>query len=96
MTEETQQTELEALKVQRAQAIEAVKVAEALEKQRTVLLPQLRRAKVALAAKVVPLNDRLSLIDNAIDDITTGVLTDYRLRKPRQKKVAQPEQEGEV
>lgn len=95
MVEDGQQTKLATLKLLRAQAIEDVKVEEALEKQREVLRPQLEDRRKVLVAKLAPLNAQLTAVDDAMTQIKDGELTDYRLRKPRRKKGARPAGEGE-
>lgn len=80
------QTELEALREKAALAKAEVKTAEALEKQRTVLLPQLNRRLVVLDRQIDPLKNQRADVFAAMSSIEHGELTDYRLRRPRKPK----------
>jgi len=91
-----QQTGLEELREKAALASAEVKVAEALQRQREVLRPQLVKREAVLERKVQPLELQLKQVVKALQDIDDGILTDYRLRKPRKKKGAEQTQKGEV
>jgi len=49
------------------------------------LLPQLERKKEALEIRVADLNEQLDEIRVAISDIHNGRITDYQIRRPKEK-----------
>jgi hypothetical protein len=76
------------LKARRAARLEAAKAERAQKWQRDIYLPQLVRARERLDAALRPMQERRAAIQQAIECIDSGEVTEYALYPPRKKRAA--------